>query len=76
MFEIESLKITLLIYKDVIIDRVCIMKKEESPQEKENKDLTALKEMLDFEFYNFRIKTLAEKIKSETTGLKVKSINY
>ena len=52
------------------------MKKEKSPKNESTQDLNMVKEMLEFEFYNFRIKTLARKIKSDTNALKFKTINY
>ena len=52
------------------------MEKEKSPKFELEKELGVLKETLDYEYYNFRIKTLAEKIKSESSTCKLKTINY
>ena len=52
------------------------MEKEKSPKKESQDDFNAIKEMLEFDFYNFHIKRLANKIKSETCGVKLKSINY
>ena len=52
------------------------MKKENLTKKESINDLNIVREMLEFEFYDFRIKTLAKKIKTSANNLKFKTINY